>query len=359
MDVLKNIYYSPDDPGGFSSIQKLYQRARETDPNISLQQVKEFLIAQPTYTLHRPYRKRFTRNKTIVQHIDYQWQADLADLNDIAAENDGIRYLLTVVDVFSRYAWVVPVARKSGPQVREAISSIFLSGRKPKHLQTDKRKEFFNKEVGALLKKEGVHHFASNSDQKAALVERFNRTLKSRMYKYFHSANTNRYLDILPRLVSGYNSSIHRSIGVAPKDVTKEKEAGLWKRLYGRAVARAPLSQSLQPNTAVRISRVKGIFEKGSTPNWTEETFRIIGGHSAPGARRVYKLEDMNGEAIEGQFYEQEVQRIIPSDLVVIEKMLKKRRIGKRIELLVKWRGWPKKLNSWINQKELIKLQNG
>ncbi|KAF0096631.1 MAG: putative uncharacterized transposon-derived protein F54H12.3-like, partial [bacterium] len=234
-ELLKRIYYAADEAGGLSSVRNLYKQARAEQPSIRLADVRAFLSAQPAYTLHRPYRKRFKRNLTVAQGIDYQWQADLADLDELQKANDQSRYLLTVIDVFSRYAWVVPVARKTGAAVRDALREVFrVAGtRRPKHLHTDKGKEFFNREVAALLRAENVHHFASESDQKAALVERFNRTLKLRMAHYLTGANTMRYIDVLPKLLSGYNASRHRSIGMAPKDVTKAMEPELWRKLYG------------------------------------------------------------------------------------------------------------------------------
>ena len=107
--------------------------------------------------------------------------------------NKGYRYLLTVVDVFSKYAWVRPLKDKTGGAVVKAFRSIFDEGRKPLRLQTDDGKEFYNKVVQELLRKSNVHHFSTSGDAKASVVERFNRTLKSRMYRYFTAKNTLRY----------------------------------------------------------------------------------------------------------------------------------------------------------------------
>ena len=288
-EVLNRIYFAADDPGGLSSAQKLYKRARTELPDITFSNVREFLSTQPAHTLHRAYRKRFRRNPTFAQGIDYQWQADLADLDELSKANDGSRYLLTVIDVFSRYAWAVPIAKKSGAAVREAFRELFrqAGARRPKHLHTDKGKEFFNHEVQGLLRAEGVHHFASESDQKAALVERFNRTLKLRMAHYLTGTNSLRYIDVLPKLLSGYNASVHRSIGMAPRDVTKTKEAELWRKLYGSAVAGTFTTPSSTPRATVRISKNKGVFEKGHHPNWTEEVFRVLRHEKRPGTRGV------------------------------------------------------------------------
>ena len=149
--------------------------------------------------------------------------------------NKGTRYLLTVVDVLSKFAWVRPLKNKTGEAVVRAFQSIVkTSGRKPQRLQTDKGKEFYNTKVQTWLKHEGIRHFSTHRDAKASVVERFNRTLKGRMYCYLTAANTLTYLDVLPALVKAFNSDVHRSIGMAPQDVTENNEAQVWQTLYGR-----------------------------------------------------------------------------------------------------------------------------
>ena len=122
---------------------------------------------------------------------------------------------MTVIDIFSKGAWAIPIKNKSGKEMLTGFQQLFKEAhpRKPARLQTDAGKEFLNKEVQGFLKREGVHHCTSNSDQKAAVVERFNRTLKSRIWTYFTAHQTRRYLDILPKILEAYNNTYHRSIG--------------------------------------------------------------------------------------------------------------------------------------------------
>ena len=118
--------------------------------------------------------------------IDAQWQADLADMQGIARQNGGMRYLLTVIDVFSKFAWAVPVHSKDGKAITSAFDQVLMAAhpRHPRTLQTDKGKKFFNSDFLALMKRNGIHHFASESEQKATVVERFNRTIKTRIWTY-------------------------------------------------------------------------------------------------------------------------------------------------------------------------------
>ena len=119
---LKSIYYNPQHHAGFASVKKLSKAS-----GYSQKDVKEWLKGQPTYTLHTPARKHPTR-RYVVHDIDDQWQADLADVSLLKKENKGYVFLLTVIDLFSRYAWVRPLKSKRGEEVAKAFESIFNEG---------------------------------------------------------------------------------------------------------------------------------------------------------------------------------------------------------------------------------------
>ena len=352
MDQLKELYYDPKDPGSYGGVEKLYRSAKAAGiKNISRDKVKKFLTDQQSYSLHKPARRNFTRNPTYAKGIDQQWQADLADMQGLKKENDGYNYLLTVIDIFSKKAWVIPIKNKSAKELFSAFKQLFAEShpRKPTRLQTDAGKEFLNKEVQGFLKGEGVHHFVSNSDKKAAVVERFNRTIKTRIWTYFTAHQTHRYLEILPKLVDSYNNSYHRSIGMAPNKVRKEDETKIWVRLYGDGSK--GVSNEKKKGQMVRVSNVKGQFEKGYMPNWSEEHFLLESEKSNP--RKVYKMADRGGEEIKGSWYPEEVQEI-SKNKYLIEKVLRKRKTKKGVkEVLVKWKGWPPKFNTWIPESDL------
>ena len=355
--LLKKIYYDVSDPGSFGGIARLHKRALEKGLKIKRHQIIEFLKNEDAYTLHRPARKHYSRNKTIVGGIDRQWQADLADMSDIAKHNDGYRYLLTVIDCFSKYAWAIPLKKKDSQTVLEGFQSLFKisAPRIPKKLHTDKGKEFLNKEVQDYFKTKNIFHFVTNSDTKAAIVERFNRTLKTRMYAYFSGNNTYRYLDILTDLLKNYNASYHRTIGMKPIDVKENHSNKIWNRMYGSLSSFT--GKQHKKDSTVRISKVKGIFEKGYLPSWSEEIFKIS--DSLNRTKPVYKLKDYQDEEIAGTFYPEEIQPITkdPNATFHIEKVIQKRKSKGIKEALVKWKGWPQKFNSWIKEVDLIKLK--
>ena len=146
-DSLRKIYHDPKDPGSLGGVERLLQRARQLHvPGVTRKTVQEYLQSEQAYTLHKPARRRFTRNHTYVAGIDAQWQADLDDMQGIARPNGGMRYLLTVIDVFSKFTWAVPVHSKDATPITAAFGQV-LTTANPRHLkrlQTDKGKEFLN-----------------------------------------------------------------------------------------------------------------------------------------------------------------------------------------------------------------------
>ena len=131
--------------------------------------------------LHKPARKNYARRRVHMRGIDETWQADLVEMLPYARENNGCKYLLTVIDIFSKYAWAVPVKSKSGPDVTAAMQSVLVQGRVPKNLHTDEGKEFYNVHFKDLMQRFDINHYSTHSNLKASICERFNRTLKNKM----------------------------------------------------------------------------------------------------------------------------------------------------------------------------------
>ena len=360
-DALRDTYFDPKQPGSYGGLEQLVRTVHARLGGAqSLKYVRrrarDWLQSQDTYTLHKPVRHNFPRNKTVVYGIDDQWQADLVDMREWQRENRNYTFLLTCIDIFSKYAWVRPIKNKSGDTVCEALKSIFeSSNRSPQNLQTDKGKEFLNRNVKALLKEYEIHHFVTENETKAAVVERFNRTLKSRMWRYFTENGNHHYLDALQQLVEAYNRTKHRTIGLAPIQVTHDKELEVWQRMYGtKQKSQEAASQQFSTGDQVRLSKAKWPFEKGYLPNWTDEVFLVKGVNHPPGqaGRTVYKLTDSFGEEIRGTFYPEELQRVkknLEEDQFEVEKVLDYRTINGSKQAFVKWKGWPNKFNAWVD----------
>ena len=226
-DELLNIYANPRAPGSFSGAATLKHYSGRSDAD-----VKKFLSGLNAYTIHKPRRLRFRRRRTFSKGIGDLFQADLVDVHSLSPYNDNMRYLLTCIDVFTKRAWVVPIRTKSGQNVSAAFKKI-LAEFVPNMLQTDKGSEFRNSTFQMLLQRYKIKFYTSeNDDIKASVVERYNRTLKTKMYRYFTHNNTRRYLDVLDDLLESYNNTKHRSFGMAPMQVNAENQHIVRQRLY-------------------------------------------------------------------------------------------------------------------------------
>ena len=310
---LSQIYYNPESPASFGGVDSIYRVVKDEGKHqISRNKIRLWLQKQDTYTcIHKPVRYRFKRNRVIVGAIDEQWEADLVIMDSLSKYNNGFKYILTVIDVLSKYAWAEPIKTKTGENLVKAFEKILKKGRKPETFHTDKGTEFMNRKFQTFLKKHNIWFFTTQNETKASIVERFNRTLKTKMWKYFTAKNTLKYLDILQKLVKSYNHSRHRSIGMGPVDVNEDNESIVWQKLYGEESDK-PVRFKFNIGDQVRISKARRTFKKGYLPSWTEEVFTIT--------KRVlrrppaYKIADFDDEELEGTFYEQELQRVNKTD---------------------------------------------
>ena len=355
-DKVKNYYLDPKNPGSFSGINSFSKSLADKKIKINKGDLESILLEQDSYSLHRPIKKRFKRNQVIVSGIDDTWQADLVDVSSISKQNNGIKFLLTCIDIFSKFAWIVPLTNKSGSTITKAFQ-IILKDRFPKRLQTDKGKEFLNLEFQSFLKKQNIKFYTTNSDLKASVCERFNRTIKEKMWRYFTHKNNYRYFDILQDLVESYNNTYHRTIKMSPIKVNIKNENNLWFKMYGYTKElgdETHIIPKFNINDKVRISKYKKTFDKGYIPNWTREIFIIK--NVLIRSPVVYIIKDLNDEEIEGTFYEQELQKIYKFDEIYkIDEILETKIIKRKKHFLVSWLGYPSSFNSWIKEDDFKK----
>ena len=237
--------------------------------------------------LHKPVRRKFKKRRVLVNGIDKIWAADLADMQAFSKFNRGIKYLLAVIDVFSKYGYLIPLKDKTGKSVASALKTIFKE-RKPEKMWVDKGKEFYNKDV-----KELIELYSTENDEKSSVVERWIRTTKEKMWKYFTDNNTNHYVDILPDLVEDYNNTRHSSVKMTPVEASKKKnELTVWRNLYPEHLEIRNIKPKFSIGDKVRISKKKKTFEKGYTTRWTEEIFTIVEVKNTSPV--TYKIADLN-----------------------------------------------------------------
>ena len=316
--------------------------------------VRDWLRGQEAYTLHKAAPKRFARRPTVVAGPHEQLQADLMDVRSHKEANDGTTFLLTAVDVFSKVGWAIPLRTKTGKEVSNALRGLF-SDYRVRALQTDKGKEFLNKDVEAVLRDAKVTSFVSQDDVvKASIVERFNKTLRG---KYTDISRTPAVLVLstpCQTLSTRTTGSTHASTGLAPRDVGPSNVEDVWQTLYGGPELAVTSSPKLSAGDYVKLSTRGLAFERGYTPNWSVETFKVreVRRDERP---VVYVVEDLNGDAIEGTFYEKQLQRVSLPETFRIERVIRSRtRRGVR-EHYVRWLGYPDSpaFNSWVADADM------
>lgn len=311
-NALHRAFYNTESPYAYRGAVRLKEYARKR--NIRGEAVDRWLQAQPAYVLHKQPVRRFLRSKIYAPFPHALWEADLTYVDRLSAANDGYRYLLAVIDVFSKVADVEPLRTRTAQVTAEAFKRITQRlGKTPKQLRTDNGREFTGVDFQRLMRKMNVHHYTSNEeDIKAGVVERFHRTFKLLIYKHLTANNTNRFIGELKNLVKSYNAAEHRTIGMAPKDVTRANQHVVFERIYGEE----------RRNTKSRRARYKlgdtvfitvpwSKFRRGFNEMWKREIFTIADIKRHFPYR--YTLKDAMGETIHGTFYEAELQRVDPS----------------------------------------------
>ena len=226
------------------------------------------------YSLHGPRRKKFPRRKLVVYYPGQIIQMDLVDMQKISTKNKNFKYILMIIDCFSKKVWAEPLKSKSGGEVAGKIKTVFENMKYP--VQTvifDEGKEFDNRQVKKLLQQYGIHSYSILTDTKAGAVERVNKTIKSLIWRYFTDKNTEKWIDILPEIVANYNSTYHRTIKMAPNDVNLDNREKVYKAMFPKiGVSRVC---KLKLGSKVRVALHKKIFEKGYIINWSEEIFTV------------------------------------------------------------------------------------
>ena len=282
------------------------------------------------------------KRKVYSSFKDNIWGVDLTDMQLISKHNKGIRYLLCLIDLFSKYAWVVPLKDKKGVSIVNAFQKILDSSKgKPNKIWVDQGNEFCNNAFKKFLNDNDISMYSTYNEGKSVVAERFIKTLKNKINKHMTAISKNVYFDVLDDTVDEYNNTYHKTIKMKPVDVKSDSFA----KYNEESNEKDP---KFKVGDHVRISKFKNVFAKGYTPNWSEEIFVVKKiKNTVP---RTYVINDLNGEEIVESFYEKELQVTNQKEFRV-EKVIKK----KGNNLYVKWKGYKNSFNSWIDKKDLIK----
>lgn len=300
--------------------------------------------------LHRRVRKNFKRRSYIMRGIDDTFQADLVEMIPYAKFNNNYRYILCVIDTFSKHAWVMPLKNKTAEEVTSAMQKIFdKDNRIPKNLHTDQGKEFYNIKFQNLMKKYKINHYSTYSRMKASIVERFNRTFMSKLWKIFSLNGSHKWIKCIQDVIATYNNTIHRTIRMKPIEVNSRNANQILRKQYKQNnTLIVENTNKYKVNDYVRISKYKSLFEKGYTPNWSAEIFQIY--KILQTNPKTYLLKDATEQKISGSFYEYELLRTEHPNIFLIEKIIR----SKGDKIFVKWLGFDSTHNSWIRKSDFV-----
>ena len=233
----------------------------------------------------------------------------------ISKYNKGIGYLLCDIDLFSRYAWVIPLKNKKGDSIVAGFKKILSdSNRKPNKIWVDHGSEFYNNKFKRFLKENDIEMYSTFNERKTVAAERSIKTLKNKIYKHMTTIGKNAYFNDLDDIVKGYNNTVHSSSKMKPKDVTDNS-------FIEYSEENNEKDPKFKVGDNVRISKCKSIFAKGYTPNWSEEVFVVNKVQNT--VPWTYLINDVNGEEIKGSFYEKELQKTNQKEFR-IEKVVKR-----------------------------------
>lgn len=295
-DELADLYYDPEQ--GFLSANKLYAKAKKY--GYTMRNIKDWLKNQETVQLNRPTTSKQEYGKIVSRHVDDIWQADLMDMQKLYKFNSNYKWLLTIIDIYSRYAWMIPLKTKSTSEVRAAMEPL-LAESKLQNLTTDNGKEFTGNEMQTLLRQLNIKHWTHEpgSHNTLGVIERLNKTIRILLNKYFSAFKTRKWLDIIDSINKNYNNTYHDTIRSIPADIFEGKQQ----------FSNQPIFSTIPPTKykvgdIIRIKKEKGVFDKiGET--YSRMTYTII---SKTG--NSYKVENEDGVELKRTVKSNEILKI-------------------------------------------------
>jgi len=353
----KENYTNPAHPIAFSGVNNIY---KYYNGMLNIKDIEKLLASFENYTLRREY-KNLQRNPSFSHFKRYQFQIDLIDIQPYARWNDNTRYILSVIDTFTRKAWVRPCKDKSADVVLNAFRSIIdEAGKPPLTLIADRGTELKNKKFIKFCNEKKIKFLHNYTSTHASYVERFNRTFQNILYKFLSQFETRRYIDNLQDFVDSYNGRIHRMIDMSPEaaeNKTNHEKISLMMSAYHDKIKEEKPKYLI--NQLVRIALQKGAFHRGYHEQSNYEVFNIYDiKKTLP--KPLYLLETHDTkEKLVGGFYAHEITPV-NSDIFRVEKVIKKRKYRGKEQYFVKWKGYDNTHNSWINSDDVTEIfKNG
>lgn len=363
-DFIINSYVTPGNPIAFSTPDRVAKFFA-----ISKQRAKRILEKVDGYTLHREYKQPRIYNPYYVHERREEMQADLIDVSQIAEQNDGVRFLLVIIDIFTKFTWAIPIKTKSAKDMKDAfnrwLNDLDVA---PSKVMSDNGVEFKNRLVRQIFHDKNIEWISAHGTLKACIAERVNKTIQILMHKYMTENETLRYIDVLPQLMETYNNRGHRTLkGMTPADADKveneDEVHGIHMERYRERREKAEKRQGNRPlpfkvDDVVRIKTQPKKISSSSrayAEQFHGEYFRIIRINQEQAVPLYYLRSLDDGELIEGGFYANELQKQ-SYDVFKVERILAQRvRRGQR-QVLVRWKYFSPRHDSWEPYANIVRI---
>jgi len=310
--ILKSIFYNTKKPGGYSGTNILLRYAKKINKNITKKDVTRFLLSQKSSSLWAPRYTRYKRNSFVQIKRNFQFSIDLMFLVNYSEINDGFKYLLTTIDVFSRQAHVFALRTKKSEEVLKSIKYLVEQVPSIKILSSDLGTEFFNKNFKLFCKQKNIGMwFSENREIKQSLSERFHRTLRQKLLKMFTHRNKDLWIDQYQNIVKNYNNTFHRTLGCAPNEVTAKNQLQIARKMFPPPPSSyiKKKKPKFKKNNYVRLQRLFNNFEKNAY-RWTREIFKISKIFTDKKIVQ-YQITDKKHNIISGKFYGAELKLVV------------------------------------------------
>ena len=239
----------------------------------------------------KPPKRNYVTNKTDVYYIDDIWSLDILDLNDYGSKNNrGYRYVLVVIDNFSKFGWTTPLKNKNAQTIKDSFENILInSKRKPNLIETDRGKEFYNNIFQDFLNKNNIKLYSRNSSYGAVFVERFNRTIRDLLEKLVFEKGDGNWIDVLPTITKQYNNRVHSSTKLTPIQASLKKNEGfVYKNILDK---RNKIKPKYEIGDLVRTADLKKTFSKSDTTDWSYKLYKIT--EIITDTIPVYKIDNL------------------------------------------------------------------
>ena len=359
--VLREIYTDEKHPASFSSINKLYKAAKAKKSTITISKTRNFLEGERSSTLHKQAIRRFPRRRFIVKEPGDTVFSDVAYVKEYEKNNPP--YLVLFLDGFSKYLSVYPVKNLKSNSIIPVLNKFFNEDALYKYLRicSDRGVEYISKPAKNFYKKNNLTWYTTKSeDVKISPVERCVRTLKTKIFRIITHSNCESYHEKLEKIVESYNFSPHGGLlGLTPVDAhlltyRHEIDSLLNKMNIMHVKKCRSVVTRLSPHTVVRLTSLRRRFARGFHHKATTELFKVssVNDDFYP---PTYKIEDLEGNPVEGTFYLQELVRARDTGVYLV-KIVKKQKIKGVVKYLISWPDYPKAAPEWKTKSELKKI---